>query len=794
MSNNPFLHAALKAHALGDIRNAKIAYNDALNNDPNCPVAMGWLGTLEAQQKNFSKAKSLLKNALAIAPNNIDFICNYASLLQEIQQYKEAATVWERAVAISSDHVNLKALAICYIESSEFEEALEVLENHQMLTSKSADLITYRGIALVNLGKLQEALNSFDCAISLNPGYEIAWCNKADLLSDLKQLDQALSCYDRAIHLKPDYIVAWNNKGNALKSLNHHDQALACYSEAIRLNPSYALAWNNKGHVLAERKRFHAAIKCYECAIGIKPDYAAAWNGKANMQRSLNRITDSIYSYDKAVKIRPDFAEAWCDRGSALCELREFESAVESYRCAYELNPNIPLLLGSLIHTKMNICDWADLDYLLMALEAEIRAGKLASAPFPVLGLFDSPFLQHLAAEIFSRNNQGNLHTVHGVSQPRKSSKIRIGYFSMDFREHPVAYLLAELIELHNRNEFEVYGFSIGADTADFMRKRLEMSFDELFDVEGSTAQEIVQLSRRLQIDIAIDLGGYTKGSHPEIFANRAAPIQISYLGYPGTSGDPSMDYFIGDKTTVTNVNKHFFSEKIIFLPNQFQVNPSSRLSYAGEQSRSTFGIPENKFIFCCFNNNWKILPKMFRQWMILLQAASNSVLWLYADSLAVEKNLKIEAQKLGVAQDRLIFAKRNSRDRYLAQYRIADLFLDTFPYNAGTTASDALHSGLPVLTLEGTSFASRMASSMLQTIGLPELVSRSPEEYSSIALDLASNPDKLQEIKTRLAENIVSSPIFNPALFANHIEQAYKISFQRYQNSSPLEDIFIEA
>jgi predicted O-linked N-acetylglucosamine transferase (SPINDLY family) len=325
------------------------------------------------------------------------------------------------------------------------------------------------------------------------------------------------------------------------------------------------------------------------------------------------------------------------------------------------------------------------------------------------------------------------------------------------------------------------------------MRQRVEKGLDSFLDVKHLSDLDIARLSREHEIDIAIDLGGHTHDSRPRLFAERAAPIQINYLGYPGTWANDCMDYFIGDTGTIPVESRAYFSEKIIYLPYSFQVNPSHRPTASDKRSRQDLGLPNESFVFCCFNNSWKITPKVFEEWMQILQQVPDSVLWLYADNLACEENLKSEAAKHGVSVERIFFAKRVQRDVYLAQFQHADLFLDTLPYNAGTTASDALWAGVPVLTQIGKSFAGRMAASLLTTIGVPELITHGKEEYCSLAVELASNPERLATIKTKLTQNRMSAPLFNTELFARHIESAYKAAYSRYHAGLPPDHIYVK-
>jgi predicted O-linked N-acetylglucosamine transferase (SPINDLY family) len=377
------------------------------------------------------------------------------------------------------------------------------------------------------------------------------------------------------------------------------------------------------------------------------------------------------------------------------------------------------------------------------------------------------------------------------VASPSK--KIRIGYFSADFHNHATMYLMAGLFELHDATNFEIYGFSFGPKSTDVMKLRAQRAMREFVDITRLSDAEVASLSRNYEIDIAVDLKGYTKDSRPQIFLERAAPIQISYLGYPGTMGISSIDYLIADKVLIPADDKSAYSEQIIYLPHSYQVNDSQRSFLRENYTREEFSLPAEGFIFCCFNNNWKITPEVFSCWMQILSAVKNSVLWLFEDNPTAAVNLREEASNRNIDPNRIVFAKRMSHEKHLARYRLGDLFLDTLPYNAHTTASDALWTGLPVLTCMGNSFAGRVAASLLTNIGLPELITRSLQEYESLAIELATNPDKLTQIKTKLAENRLTTPLFDTPLFTKHIEAAYQAVYDRYQSGLQPDHIYVE-
>jgi predicted O-linked N-acetylglucosamine transferase (SPINDLY family) len=473
--------------------------------------------------------------------------------------------------------------------------------------------------------------------------------------------------------------------------------------------------------------------------------------------------------------------------------MKRLAAAVASYDQAFALKPDMDFLLGTRRHAKMNICDWDDLEPDVQRLTAGIEADESVSPPFPILALFDLAPLHHQAAKIWVREKYPISHALPPIPQYPAESKIRIGYFSADFYDHPVAVLMAELFERHDRSKYEVTAFSFGPDTQDGMRKRLERAFDRFIDVRGKSDQEISLLARSLRIDIAVDLGGFTGNSRTGIFALRAAPIQANYLGYPGTMGAEYMDYLVGDRTILPETHQRHYTERIVYLPDSYLPNDSTRTIADTVFTRKELELPPTGFVFCCFNNNYKITPGTFDSWMRILCRVENSVLWLSRNNPTAALNLRREASRRGIDPERLIFANRMaSLPEHLARHRVADLFLDTRPYNAHATAIDALWVGLPVLTCIGEAFAGRVAASLLRSIDLPELIASTVEQYEELAVQLAANPQHLAAFKQKLAQNRLKTPLFDSASFTKHLETAFRIIHERYQAGLPPDHIYV--
>jgi protein O-GlcNAc transferase len=592
----------------------------------------------------------------------------------------------------------------------------------------------------------------------------------------------AIELLCRAIDINPQVAPLYLNIGLVFQALQRFDEALASFDKAIALQPHFAGAHFNRGNALSDLKRFNEAIASFDRAIALQPNYAEAHHGRASALNDLKHLDEALVSYNKAIALKPDFALAYVYRGLALSDLKKWSDAIASFAKAHTLDPDYQFLLGTLLHTKMIVCDWENLEKNLKKCAADIQSSKKATLPFQFLSLLDSPELHKQASRIATDTLFPKKEQLGAIEKRAKREKIRIGYYSADFHNHATTYLMAELFESHDKTRFELFGFSFGPSTLDEMRKRVSSAFDHFFDVSNRSDLDIARHSRELGIDIAIDLKGLTADSRMGIFAERCAPIQVSYIGYPGTMGADYIDYIIADTTVIPRERQSDYTEKVVYLPHSYQVNDSSRKISERVFTRQQLGLPESGFVFCCFNNTYKILPSTFDVWMRILNAVDGSVLWLLEDNPTAAKNLRKEAESRGIDKHRLIFAPRMPVDQHLARQRLADLFIDTLPYNAHTTASDALWAGLPVLTCMGKSFASRVAASLLNAIELPEMITSTETEYEAKAIELASNPEKLLNIKLKLEKKRLTTPLFDAKLFTKHLESAYTAMYEKYQ------------
>jgi len=648
-----------------------------------------------------------------------------------------------------------------------------------------------QALALHHKGQLAQAQQTYLEVLRLVPEHADALHLLGVIAAQSGEFGKAVTLISRSLEINPGNAVAHANLGNALKDLGHYQAAVASYDRAMAIKPDYANARGNRNLALQALRHLQAAGTALGQAMSIQPDGADVHFQRGVELSAAGQFEAAIESYGKAIAIRPDFANAYFNRGNALNELQQRQGAIDNYEKAIALNPANDLWRYVKFATSMFVCDWRDFQSQWSKLRDNIERGGSAFFPFQVLSLADSLAVQRKAAERWIQQRCPRNDAVGPVTRHARRDKIRVAYFSMDFCIHPVAILTAALFETHDRDRFEVFAFSYGPNTKDEMRLRLEGAFDRFMDVQHLSDAEVARMARNLDVDIAVDLAGLTGTSRLGIFALRAAPVQVSYIGYPGTTGADYMDYLIADRRLIPQGSEGGYAEKIVFLPS-FQVNDSGRRISQRQFTREELGLPPSGFVFCCFNKNYKLTPGTFDGWMNILKQVEASVLFLYAESEPVVANLRREAAERGVDAGRLVFGRHLPAPEYLARYRCADLFLDTFPFNAGATASDALWAGLPVLTLAGETFASRMGASLLTAIELPELITATQRDYEALAVELAKDPVRLTSIKAKLERNRLSTRLFDTRRFAQDLENAYSVMCERQLAGLPPEHILI--
>jgi predicted O-linked N-acetylglucosamine transferase (SPINDLY family) len=771
---------------------ALVSYNKAIQLKPDYAEAYSNRGIALKELKQFEAAVASYMQAIELKPELSEAYSNLGVALQELKQIDAALVSYNKAIQLKPDYAEAYSnRGNALKELKQFEAAVASYMQAIELKPDLSEAYSNLGVALQELKQFEAAVASYDKAIFLRPDYAEAYSNLGVSLQELKQLDAALVSYNKAISLQPDYSDAYYNRGNALKELKQFEDAIASYDKAIVLRPDYAEAYSNRGNVLKELKQLEAAIASYTEVIKLKPDYAEAYSNLGNALKELKQYGAAVACYEKAIFLRPDYAEAYSNLGVALQELKQLDAALVSYNKAFELKPDYEYLFGVKLHIKMHLCDWQDFKRSVFELSRKIQSNVKASTCLPILALPIGLADQRKAAETWCADKHPFNPSLGPIIKSTRKSKIRIGYYSEDFHTHPVSILSVGLFEHHDKSQFELIAFSFNFEIQDEIRGRIKNAFDKFIDVSSMSDKNVAALSRKLGVDIAIDLGGYTKGCRTGIFSYRAAPIQLSYIGYLGTMGASYYDYLIADQTLIPEKYQPFYSEKIVYLPS-YQVNDNKQEIPRSSLSRQELNLPSSGFIYCCFNANYKITPSTFDGWMRILNAVPESVLLLYTDVTSAAENLKFEAKKRGVSPERLIFGNRLVRSEYLARCRSADLFLDTLPYNSGATASDALWAGLPVLTCMGEGFAGRYAASLLNAIGLPELVTETQTDYEALAIELATNPAKLKAIKGKLEKNRLTTSLFDTAMFAKHIEAAYSKMYEQYQADLLPEHIYI--
>ena len=681
------------------------------------------------------------------------------------------------------------------IRNSNLESAELYLKQALRLQANNPHVLRLLGVISAQRKHYPEALEYLNASLKVLPKNSITLSNLGNIFLELREYKKALESYDKSIQLDPKYEEVWSNKGNVLHELRRFEEAIVHHDKALSLQPDYARAWSNKGNVLAELKRYQEAISHYDKALSLQPDYAKAWSNKGNVLTELKYYEEAITQFDKALMLEPDYAKAWSSKGNVLSELKRYEEAIAHYNKALILNQDLDWIFGDLAHIQMKICAWQNLQDERQRITSGLHSNHKIIRPFSLLSLMDDGFLHKVASEIYVQDKYPANSSLGPIQKRAKKEKIRIGYFSPDFTEHPVAYLTSELFEIHDRSQFEVFAFSLqGTGEDDLMRSRLMNGFDRFLDIENLSDLQISALARELEIDIAIDLSGLTKNSRAGIFASRAAPIQVNWLGYPGTIGAKFFDYMVADATLIPESSRQFFTENIAYLPHTYMVDDSKRVPSSRVFTRKECGLPENGFVFCCFNNDFKFNEQVLEGWSRIMLKVNDSVLWVSKNNEQFMAGIKSEFEKRGVNPSRIIFAERvELMADHLSRYSLANLFLDTHPYNAHTTSVDALKAGIPVVTLMGESFASRVAASLLNAVGLPELITNTQDKYEELVIDLATQPSKLDSIKKKLKENLADAPLFNTELFARNLESAYIQMMERYLADLEPEHIFIK-
>ena len=734
--------------ALGQYDEAIESFQRAIAIAPDLAPAHSHLADILSDLGRKAEAIDSYDCALALAPDCVEDWFNRGLALHAAGRLEEALASFERAIAGRGNfaQAHLGHASVLW-RLHRHEEALESVNRALALDSGLAEAWHNRGNILHDLRQYDEALAAYDKALARKPDLAEAFCSRGNTLRACEQYEDALVAYDKALAFKPDLAAAWLGRGNVFFQLKKHEEASAAYDKALNLEPDLAEAWLGRAALFSNLKKHDESLAAYDRALALKPDLAEAWLGRGRILLNLKKHDESLAAYDRALALKPDLTEAWLGRGAVFSNLKKYGEALAAYDCALALEPDsaqawagrattalymtqygqaflgyhkamtlepdLDYVEGLRLAMKLHLCGWTELIAETAQLLTRVRKGRVVSVPFALLPLPSSAEDQLRCAQRYMKELPA--HRPIWLGETYLHDRIRVAYLSADFRTHAVAHLTAGLFEHHDRSHFEITGISIGPADDSLLRRRLEGAFEHFVDAKDKNEADIANLIKNREIDILVDLMGHTLDLRLGILARRPAPIQVHYLGYAGTTAASFIDYILADKIVVPEEHRAFFTEEVVWLPGSYLVNDNRRRVAEKTPTRAECGLPENALVYCSFNNAYKIAPSVFDIWLRLLRATSGSVLWLSELNPTAQANLRREAERCGINPQRLIFApKVTDNADHLARQRLADLFLDTLPYNAHTTASDALWAGLPVLTCLGETFAGRVAASLL--------------------------------------------------------------------------------
>jgi protein O-GlcNAc transferase len=737
-------------------------------------------------RERLARAEAACRSALRFKPHHPELLHNLGLALQELGKLEEAAATYRQAIALKPDlreaHFNL---GLVLYELGRPDEAVTAYRCGLPFMRSNAELHYNLGNALRDLGRQDEAVACYRRAIALKPAFAEAYTNLGAILRGGGKHAEATAAFRRACSIDPNSAGAWNNLGLALYALGEHEEAAASHRRSVALSAEYADAHINLGIALQALGDPREAVAAYRHAIAAKPDDAAAYNNLGTILLELGTLDQALAAFRQAIGLDPSAAGTHNNLGLVLQGLGRLDEAVASFELALAYRPDFTEAFNNLTYVRRTLCDWRDLERDAERCRSSVRSGKTGHDPLAFISLNSTLEEQQRCARSWTRAKTTGAPRLPPCER-KSTGKIRLGYLSADFRQHSVAVLTAELFERHDRSRFEVIAYSSGRDDGSAMRRRLCQAFDRFVDIAPLTHHRAAQLIRNDAIDILVDLSGHTNGARLPIVAARPAPIQVNFLGYPGTMGADCIDYVIADPIIAPMTDQPFYDERIVHLPDCYMPFDTTQAIAEPVPTRTEYGLPEAGFVFCCFNNTQKITPTAFDVWMKLLLAVPGSVLWLAEEKATVRANLVREAEARGVAAERLVFARMQPLPEHLARHRLADLFLDTLPYNACTTTGLALWAGLPVLTCLGNGFAGRIAASLLHAVGLQELVTRSSAEYEALALRLAADRAQLEDLRRRLAANRLTAPLFDTGRYARNIEAAYLRFWQNWAAGMP--------
>ena len=777
--------------ALQDYLSAEADFRRALELGAAHGLLYMRLGLALSAQRKLPEAVSALRIAAEKAPTEPDVQLNLGNALAEQGQADEALACYRKVLARQPHHAMAHFnIGTLLRRLGRFDEALAALNSALAAAPKEADVHVNLGSVYEEMGRREDAVAHYRRALALNPRHTQAHNNLGHMLHSQGQNEEAAACFNQALEIDPGHADACINLGNVRAEQGRHAEAQTLYEKALRAGAQGYEAHYNLGSLFRLQGRLKDAITHYREALARAPGRAVIHNDLGSAYRQAGDLEAATACYRKAIETDPGDAHARYNLAETLKLQGRLDEAMRWYEEALAINPDFIRALSGLIHMRQHVCQWEGIEDLWERLRRDMRSTPDAArvSPFSILSLPTTAAEQLACAKAWVQQEVAPLAAAaaglrfdFSGRQRREPGKLRIGYLSWDFHKHATSYLIAELFELHDRGRFEIVGYDTGPDDGSAIRERIKKACDHFVVLADDSFIDAAERIYRDGVDILVDLKGYTQGARPEIMALRPAPVQVNWLGYPGTMGADFIDYIIADNFIIPDKFERFYSETVVRLPDCYQINDRRREVSERTPSPEECGLPSGGFVFCCFNQAYKILPEVFALWMRLLHAVPGSVLWLLEANRWEADNLRRTAAASGIAPERLVFAPRRPLPDHLARYRLADLALDTFPYTSHTTASDALWMGCPLVTCAGETFASRVAGSILINAGLRELVMASLAEYERLAIDLATAPEKLQNIRRRLREGRATCPLFDTPRFTRNLEAAYEKMFDDF-------------
>lgn len=736
-------------------------------------------------------AERLLRKVVDKAPSHFDALYLLGVVLQRASQPDEAAKYLVRAARQRpKDPAVHNTLGSALYAAGRTEEAIGSLSTAIELAPNAPDPLVNRGALNAVRGRFDLAAADYEAAIAADQSKTPVYFKLAEIHLLAGSPARALATIDAAIAIEPQSADAHCMRANILSELGDADLAIAAYDAALALAPTVSGFHANKAQALSALGRFEAALLAHDAAILQAPQEPDAYVGKAELLRRLDRLEESFALFNQALALDPRCADALSGRAANLLDAGYRKEALRDYEALADVSGQPDHLVALQGFIRRQLCDWSRVSTELEQIGEALAAERDLGGAFPVLSISDSETLNSQAGRLMARAASRQVRAAPFAA--RRPGKIRVGFFSCDFHDHATAHLLVAVLERFDRERFELLGFSFGPERDDAYSARIRRAFDRFFVFGFASDEVVLRQARDCNLNIAVDLKGFTKGSRSAIFAGRAAPVQVNYLGYPASMGADFIDYIVADRIIIPKENRPSFPEKVIYLPHAYQPNDPGKAISGRAFSRAEIGLPEGGFVFCCFNNSFKILPPVFDVWMRILKRAPGAALWLIEDNPEATENLRREAANRGVDPSRLVFSPRIPVPEHLARHRLADVFLDTAPYNAHTTASDALFVGVPIVTCPGATFAGRVAASLLTAAGLPELIARDLDHYEELAVELATRPETRAGFRSRLAEAALNSPLFDAAGYAGHLADAFAQIHRRHAEGQPPQDVFV--